>query len=421
MKGTKIVIESAAVLCLAGVLTITAVTSSEKVTEKVESSSELENVGIAGVASVMNEYELEITQQVSVEKETKDIVGATFVADTQTLKSEEEVIPEPTIAEGNEQIAGPSAQRTAEAEQLQPELTEEEQEWQKYLMADVRKALNIRAKKSEDSEVVGKLRKGDRAVIKKVGKTWTKIASGSVTGYVKNQYCVMGSDALAYAEDNCDKIVTVNNDGLRLRKKQNESSKVVKRLSKGDVLTVDTDKETKEGWIAVETETGTGFVSSDYVTESYKTGKAVSVEEEKIAIEAAKQEKASKSSGSTKTTQGKAVEASTDEETLLAAIIQCEAGNQSYECQLAVGSVVMNRVKSGKYPNSISKVVYQKGQFGPVRNGSLSRRLKNGVSKTARKAAKEALSGKNNIGSRLYFNSASCGHSGTKIGAVVFW
>lgn len=60
---------------------------------------------------------------------------------------------------------------------------------------------------------------------------------------------------------------------------------------------------------------------------------------------------------------------------LMASIINCEAGGESYQGKLAVGIVVMNRVSSKSFPNSIKKVIYQKGQFSPVRNGSLKKRL----------------------------------------------
>ena len=58
---------------------------------------------------------------------------------------------------------------------------------------------------------------------------------------------------------------------------------------------------------------------------------------------------------------------------LMSAIINSEAGNQSYAGKKAVGIVIMNRVKSNKFPNSVKGVVYQSGQFSPVRNGSLAR------------------------------------------------
>ena len=83
---------------------------------------------------------------------------------------------------------------------------------------------------------------------------------------------------------------------------------------------------------------------------------------------------------------------------LLASIIFCEAGNQSYEGQVAVGAVIMNRVKSAVYPNSISEVVYQSGQFGPAMTGWLdSVRYSAGDTPSAMQAALDALSGSNQI------------------------
>ncbi|MDD7403915.1 MAG: cell wall hydrolase [Butyribacter sp.] len=61
---------------------------------------------------------------------------------------------------------------------------------------------------------------------------------------------------------------------------------------------------------------------------------------------------------------------------LMASIINCEAGGEGMQGKLAVGVVIMNRVKSKSFPNTIKKVVYQKGQFSPVRNGSLRKRLR---------------------------------------------
>lgn len=87
---------------------------------------------------------------------------------------------------------------------------------------------------------------------------------------------------------------------------------------------------------------------------------------------------------------------------LMASIINCEAGGESYQGQVAVGIVVMNRVKSKLFPNSIKKVIYQRGQFSPVRNGSLRKklnqydagRIRSAQWKSCIKAAKEALNGK---------------------------
>ena len=103
---------------------------------------------------------------------------------------------------------------------------------------------------------------------------------------------------------------------------------------------------------------------------------------------------------------------------LMASIIYCEAGNQPYEGQVAVGAVIMNRVKSGSYPDSIEAVIYQSGQFGPAAPGGLNRvRSSKGYSQTALQAAVDALNGSNPIGNCLYFDQ---GGSGMKIGAHYF-
>ena len=103
---------------------------------------------------------------------------------------------------------------------------------------------------------------------------------------------------------------------------------------------------------------------------------------------------------------------------LMASIIYCEAGNQPYEGQVAVGAVIMNRVKSGSYPDSIEAVIYQSGPFGPAATGWLNRvRSSKGYSQTALQAAVDALNGSNPIGNCLYFDQ---GGSGMKIGAHYF-
>ena len=106
------------------------------------------------------------------------------------------------------------------------------------------------------------------------------------------------------------------------------------------------------------------------------------------------------------------------EQELLAALIFCEAGNQPYEGQVAVGAVVMNRVQSGAYPNSISEVIYQSGQFTPAMTGWLDTVLaEQSYTDSAMQAAAEALSGSSPIGELLYFD---CGGYGYQIGDHYF-
>ncbi len=103
---------------------------------------------------------------------------------------------------------------------------------------------------------------------------------------------------------------------------------------------------------------------------------------------------------------------------LLAAIIWCEAGNQSYDGMVAVGQVVMNRVASSSFPNTISEVLNQPGQFHPASGGTLQAALASGVNSTCYSAAQDAMNGATPVpGFPLYFNT----HSGSyQLGAHYF-
>lgn len=105
---------------------------------------------------------------------------------------------------------------------------------------------------------------------------------------------------------------------------------------------------------------------------------------------------------------------------LLGAIIQCESDGEPYEGKLAVGSVVLNRVKSSYFPNTISGVIYQSGQFSPVASGRLAYRLEAGVNSTCLQAAQEVLNGNITLNC-LYFRTNNGIIQGTVIGNHVFY
>ena len=112
---------------------------------------------------------------------------------------------------------------------------------------------------------------------------------------------------------------------------------------------------------------------------------------------------------------------SAEELKLLANIIYCEAGSESYVGKVAVGNVIMNRVKSASQPNTITEVVYAKGQFSPVRNGSLQRALSSDKADAAcYQAAIEELAGAQPVGGKLFFRRNN-GRSGQVIGHHVFY
>ena len=97
----------------------------------------------------------------------------------------------------------------------------------------------------------------------------------------------------------------------------------------------------------------------------------------------------------------------------MAACVAMEAGDDSYEDQLAVASCIVNRVKSEKWGKTISDVIYADGQFPGASSGLLDKYLAKGPSKSCIKAAKDALSGSNNIGDYLYFKSAKHASTGS--------
>lgn len=233
-----------------------------------------------------------------------------------------------------------------------------------------------------------------------------------------------GQEAYAYAQTVCDTVATVTTGGLRVRSEANPDASVIKAASEGDKLVVDTQTESPEGWVAVSLKNSTAFVSADYVTVSLNVASAVSMEEERAALEEKAAEEAAKKAAQTTTTmvtQNASVAANCDEVTLLAALIQCEAGSECYEGQLAVGAVVMNRLRSGAYPSSLYDVIYQSGQFTPAGNGKVASVISSGVSGSCLQAAQEALSGVDNTGGALSFRRASSGQAGVVIGNHVFF
>lgn len=105
---------------------------------------------------------------------------------------------------------------------------------------------------------------------------------------------------------------------------------------------------------------------------------------------------------------------------LLACIIDCESEGEPYAGQLAVGSVVLNRVESKYFPDTITGVIYQKNQFSPVASGRLAYMLNRGPTASCMKAAREVLGGNRTV-SCLYFRVNTGAISGTVIGHHVFY
>lgn len=149
-------------------------------------------------------------------------------------------------------------------------------------------------------------------------------------------------------------------------------------------------------------------------TSNYLQEEKARLEAEKAAAEQARLEE---EEAARKAAEEAAAVAEREKE-LLAALIYCEAGGEPYEGQVAVGAVVLNRVASGTFPNSITDVIYDSGQFGPAITGKLDRVLAGGrTTESCRQAAADALAGVNPVGDALYFGY---GNYGIQIGGHWF-
>lgn len=279
---------------------------------------------------------------------------------------------------------------------------------------NVEENLNVRAEASTDSEIVGKMFKGDAATILGVEGDWYKITSGNVNGYVKAEFCKVGEEAEAFAKELNLYAAKSLTQGLRIR--QTPDGEVLGNMDLNAKLPVDMNAEPVEGWTAVIYKEKTVYVSSDYVEVAFDFRNALTIEEYNKKLEEAKK------AGLSKKNRG-AIAATVDDVTLMAAIIYCEAGDQSYEGLLAVGSVVCNRIRSSRFPNTLYEVIYQRGQFGPAMTGKLDRVLERGnvVPQRCYDAAREALSGVDIVDGRLFFWDVRSGHDGLIIGDHVFF
>lgn len=181
-----------------------------------------------------------------------------------------------------------------------------------------------------------------------------------------------------------------------------------------DAFTADT------GLVQEEAEEETSWDFADTVTDIQEDAvdqtKAAAEEakrlaEEKAAQEAAAQAEKEAQAQAEQAQVSSAVNASASEQELLATLIFCEAGNQPYDGQVAVGAVVMNRVRSGSFPDTITDVIYQSGQFTPAMTGWLDSVLaSDGYTDSAMQAAADALAGSNPIGDCLYFSTGGGGY-----------
>ena len=286
----------------------------------------------------------------------------------------------------------------------------EPEEKSNLVMADVSNALNVRLEPNADAEKVGKLYKDCGGIILERRDGWTKIQSGELIGWASDEYLLFDEEAEELAA-NVGVTVAHVNDGLNVRIEPSTEAGIYGVLPEGDEVEVVSVGE--DGWACIDYEGQDGYVSMDFVTIQFKIDEGETMEE--IAEREAAELEAKRH-----VNYG---EYTTDADTLmlLAALIHCEARGESYEGQLAVGAVVMNRVRSDAYPDTVHGVIYASGQFSPAQSGKVNRVLESGnINESCIEAAREALAGVSNVGDMTHFRRND-GRDGLVIGNHVFY
>lgn len=287
---------------------------------------------------------------------------------------------------------------------------EKERMEKELAMANVQNALNIRAEADEKSEKVGYLYKDCGGTILERKDGWTKLKSGNVIGWAKDEYLLFGEEAKAMAEDVGNWIVTLDAEAVRVRMEPNMQADIYGLLAYDD--SVEFIDVVNSNWISVDYNDEIGYINTDYVNVKFHIdeGETMEVIRVREREEAERKRKANRG----------AVAADADELRLLGALIYCEAGNQPYEGMVAVGAVVMNRVKSGAYPNTIHSVIYASGQFTPAMTGKVAKAYEGNVPELCIQAAQAAINGETTVGDATHFRRAGK-REGYVLGDHVFW
>ena len=276
-------------------------------------------------------------------------------------------------------------------------------DWSTMAAANVEGYVNIRSEANADSEIVGVLMPGYAVTVTEKGDEWSKISSNGVEGYIKNEYLVFGEEAKAHYRNMCGITGVVQADSLRVRGAASTDSAQIGTLTQNGEVSIFGEEA---DWYQIQYSGSSAYVHADYVTLSEELKGAVSMEE----YQASQTVSAGSSS---------VISADSNDVAMLASLIECEAGGESYTGMVAVGAVVVNRVNSGSFPNSISGVIYQSGQFTPVATGTFQSVLARGARSDCYAAAQAALAGESPVGGCLYFNSGY--GSGIQIGYQHFY
>ncbi len=282
-----------------------------------------------------------------------------------------------------------------------------EEETQPLVMANVKSVLNIREEAKNNSKKVGVIYKDCAGVVLERKDGWTKIQSGNLIGWTKDEYLLFGEDAEKLADLVGVMVATNEADALCVRVEPDSEAEFYGVLVKGEMVDVVPNDECSDEWVCISYEGMEGYVAAEFVTIERKLDHGETLEEIQAKHNQVVYDQNHVTFG----------EYLTDEETLylLAALIQCEAGGEPYEGQVAVGAVVMNRVRSSAYPNTIPGVIYASGQFTPAGSTKMSTLVLTGnIYASCRKAAQDVINGTCNVGDLTHFR-----RKGNKEGLII--
>lgn len=309
-----------------------------------------------------------------------------------------------------------SAYNDAETENLGIEVSEgEDNPFEKSLvMVNATSVLNVRAEADSESELVGKMYRDCGGYVVERGEGWSYIESGDLRGWCVSDYLAFDDEAITIAKDVGTTYATVTSNCATVYTAPDTSSEVLGYASEKTLFEV--IYEVDENWLCIAFDEYDGYIEISHVEEQFDIdhGETIEAINERKAREAEEKKKMIR--------RNEAIAADGDTTKVLATIIWCESRGESYEGQLAVGSVIMNRVRSGVYPNTVYDVVFASGQFSPVRSGAFQKAYENSsaVGTTCWSAAEETLNGYTNIGDMTHFRRKG-NRDGYIIGNHVFY
>ena len=274
------------------------------------------------------------------------------------------------------------------------------------VMANVKSALHVRAQADIESEIVGKIYKDCGGKVLERGEEWSLIETGELVGWASNEYLLFDEEAEELAREVGFVNAVVTDTAVYVRTAPNYNAPILGIMSQNAIAEVITDGESR--WVEIAYGDENGYVPSASVKIKFEVDHGETMA---MIKERKRQEEEARLA---LIRQRESMQSDENIQRLLGALIQCEAGGEPYEGMLAVGAVVMNRVRSGAYPSTVYDVIYASGQFTPAKTGSLSRVYNNGPKQICVQAAIEALNGYTNVGDMTHFRRA-----GTKEGYVI--